>query len=629
MYSHTGGHPLFAVELLREMQERGTLTRDERGRWIAGASLNWQMLPTRVEGVIEERIGRLDVELREALTVASVEGEDFTAQVVARVLEENERDLVHRLSRELDRQHRLVQAQGIARVSGQRLSLYRFRHHLFQEYLYNSLDAVRKAYLHEDVGHALETLYGDQVAEIAVQLGRHFGEAGLVEKAVKYLRLAGKQAMRVSANTEAIGHLAKALVLLRTLPATAERDQLELSLQMELGVPLVLTKGHAASEVAATYARAQVLCERIGDATQRFQVLSGLRRTCFCRGELQTAATLGEQLLSTAQSLQDPTYVSWAYMMCGEISYWMGAFAQAREQCEAGAVLCDPQQRRAHIVLFGNDPEICGRIVVALALWHLGYPDQALAQSRQALDQARALAHPFTLAFALCFSGVLHQLRREVRAAREQAEKVLRIAAERGFALYIAWGKILRGWALAHGQPERGAGSSIQGKVEAGIAAGRAMETGIGQMRAGIAAWRAIGAAVTLPSSLASLAQAYGRVGKIGEAVGLLDEALRLVDENGEHCWEAELYRLKGELLLAKGQGSQAEACFQHGLDVARRQHARSWELRAATSLSRLWQRQGRGTEAREFLRQIYDWFSEGFDTPDLREASALLDALN
>ncbi len=631
MYSHTGGHPLFTVELLQEIQEWGGLVRDEQGRWVEGASLNWEVLPTRVEGVIEERIGRLEEELQEVLTVASVEGEDFTAQVVARVREMSERDLVRRLTRELDRQHRLVQEQGIARVREQRLSLYRFRHNLFQKYLYNGLDEAQKAYLHEDVGNALEALYGDQAAEIAIQLGRHFEEAGLIKKAVKYLRLAGERAMRVSANTEAIGHLTKALALLRILPATAERDQLELPLQMDLGVPLVLTKGHAAPEVERTYARAQELCEWVGDAPQRFQVLLGLRRFHFMRGKLQTAYTLGEQLLATAQSLQDPTYLSRAHMMHGETLYWLGEFAQAREHCQAGVALYDPQQRRSHVSLYGNDTGVGCRLIGTLALWHLGYPDQARAMSQEALDQARALSHPFTLVFALYFHGVLHRLRQEAGAVREQVQAVLRISAERGFALYLVWGTILRGWVLARRCPEpvlsRGP-EPAEGKGE-GPALGQApVEEGIGQMREGIAALRAIGAAVTLPSSLASLAQAYGQVGEIGKALDLLDEALGLVDENRERCWEAELYRLKGELLLAKGEESQAEACFQHALDVARRQRARSWELRAATSLSRLWHRQGRRTEAREFLQEIYDWFSEGFDTPDLKEASALLDAL-
>jgi adenylate cyclase len=312
--------------------------------------------------------------------------------------------------------------------------------------------------------------------------------------------------------------------------------------------------------------------------------------------------------------------------MQSEASYHLGEFAQAREHAEQGLAFYDPQQWRSHTFLYGNDTGIGCLIICALALWHLGYPDQALAMSREALDQAQALGHPFTLVFALHFKGLLHQLRREAPLAREHADSVLRISVERGFAMYLAWGTMLRGWALAQGHPERGPDAVVKGRVKEEIGQ---MRSGIDQMHAGIAAWRATGAAVTLPGSLASLAQACGQAGKVGEAGSLLDEALYLVNENGERCWEAELYRLKGELLLLRGEKeAQAEACFQRAIDVARRQRARSWELRAATSLARLWQGQHRKEEACVLLQGVYDCFSEGFDTVDLEDAGALLDAL-
>jgi predicted ATPase len=620
MHHHTEGHPLFTVELLRHMQERGDLVQDERGRWIADSSLDWGLLPTRVEGIIEERIGRLDEELREALAVASVEGEDFTAQVVARVQAMSERDLVRRLTRELDRQHRLVQEQGIVRVGGQRLSLYRFRHNLFQSYLYDDLGPTERELLHEDVGNALEALYGEQADEIVVQLAWHFEKAGVREKAGHYLRRAGEQARRQYAYEEAVAYLSRALELLETLPETPERARRELDLQITLGVPLVHTRGHAAAEVEVAYARAQELCVRVGDTSQHFQVLLGLRRYHFIRGELQMASVLGEQLLAVAQRLRDPVYVSRAHMMHGEILYWLGEFAQAREHCEAGIALYDPQQRRSHLFLYGNDPGVVCRLMGALALWHLGYPDQALAMSQEALDQALALSYPYTLAFAHYFHAVLHQLGREVRAVQERVQEVLRVSEERGFALFLACGTILRGWALVQGRLEPLEGQSVSGQVQ--------VEEGIGQICEGIAALRAIGAAVTLPSSLASLANAYVQVGKIEKALDLMDEALGLVDENGERCWEAELHRLKGELLLMVEDQAEAEACFQRALDIARRQRAKSWELRAAISLSRLWYRQDKRAEARALLQGIYGWFSEGFGTADVVEARGLLDVL-
>ncbi len=239
----TGGNALFTTELLRDMQERGALVRDQEGRWVEGPALDWGALPARVEGVIEKRIGWLEAEEREALTVASVEGEEFTAEVVARVQAVDERGFVRRLSGELEKQHHLVSAQGIRRLGAQRLSLYRFRHNLFHKYLYGSLDEVERAYLHEDVGNVLETLYGNQVGEISVQLARHFQEAGIADRAIDYLQQAANRAVRLSANQEAVAHLTKALELLGTLPDTPERMQQELTLQITLGQALVATKG--------------------------------------------------------------------------------------------------------------------------------------------------------------------------------------------------------------------------------------------------------------------------------------------------------------------------------------------------------------------------------------------------
>jgi predicted ATPase len=306
--------------------------------------------------------------------------------------------------------------------------------------------------------------------------------------------------------------------------------------------------------------------------------------------------------------------------MQGEISYFLGDFTQACEQCEQGLAFLDPQQHHSHSFLFGTDTGIGRRIFHAQSLWHLGYPDQARAMNQEALDQARALSHPFTLVFALYFYAIFHQLCREPDAVQEQAQALLHISREHGFALYLATGTVLRGWALAGGY-------SLQ--EPAGI------EEGIGQMCEGIAALRAMGAAAILPSSLASLVQAYGQIGEIGQALDLLDEALDLVEETGERVWEAELYRLRAELLLMQGDEAgaeaslQAENSYQQAIEVARRQHAKSWELRATASLARLWRKQGRVDEARQMLAEIYDWFTEGYDTADLREARTLLGELS
>jgi predicted ATPase len=457
-------------------------------------------------------------------------------------------------------------------------------------------------------------------------LARHFQEAGIAEEAIDYLRQAGERAVRLSGHQEAIAHFSQGLRLLEGLPETPERIRRELDLQIALGVPLVLIKGHAAPEVEATYARALELCEHAyaGDTPRRFQVLLGLRRFYFMRGQLGTAHELGEQLLSLAQSLGNATHLSRAHAMQGEVLLHFGAFPQTREQCEQGMARYDPQQCRSHILLYGNDTESGLRISEALAWWYLGYPDRALKRSREMVALAQELSHPFSQAIARHFAATIHQLRREAQAAQEGAEAVLQISTERGFALFLAWGTVLRGWALAEGG---------------------AIEEGTAHMQQGLAAWRGTGAELFLPEFLASLARAYGGAGQPEEGLRLIAEALALVDKNGERCWEAELYRLKGELLLRQVEAQakieaktehgshyrEAERSFERALEVARRQDAKSWELRAAMSLCRLQHSHGSQAKrevARGTLSEIYGWFSEGFDTADLREARALLEEL-
>ncbi|HEU5102730.1 MAG TPA: hypothetical protein VFU22_27090 [Roseiflexaceae bacterium] len=306
------------------------MRQDAEGYWVEGEAIDWAKLPARVEGVIEKRISRLTEELQAILTIASVEGEIFTAEVVARVQQLNERGLVQQLSRELDKQHRLVTAHALEGLGRQRRSLYRFRHHLFQHYLYHTLDEMERAYLHEAVGLALEVLYGEQTEQVAVQLARHFEQAGLTEKAVIYLLQAGKRAGRLSANEEAIGHLSRGLELLKTLPDTSERTHQELDFQIALGNALVATKGFAAPEVGQIYRQARELCQELGETSQLFPVLHGLHRFYLSQGELPTARELAEQILRLAQRQADPLLLVPAQRVVGATLWFLGEFALAQ-----------------------------------------------------------------------------------------------------------------------------------------------------------------------------------------------------------------------------------------------------------------------------------------------------------
>jgi tetratricopeptide (TPR) repeat protein len=611
---------LFTVELVREMQERGDLRQDADGQWIDDPTINWNVLPARVEGAIEKRIQRLEQEMRSILTIASVEGETFTAEVVARVQQVQERALVQRLSQELDKQHRLVVAHLLAWLGSQRLSLYRFRHHLFQHYVYHSLTEMERTYLHEAVGSVLEGLYHEQTEQVAVQLARHFEEAGLTEKAVTYLLQAGRRAARLSAYQEVIAHVTKGLALLERLPDTPERAQTELELQIVLGNALNATKGHGTAEVEQTHSRAWQLSEQLytGVTPHIFPILFGRWAFYLVRGSHRIAYQLAQEFLQLAQRQHDPAMI--VAHWCMGWSFCMGELVAARPHFEQIVALYTVEHHRPLTFQYGQDPGPTGLALGALDLWLLGYPDQARQWSERAILLAREAAHPYTLIATLGSSFWLYSSCQEPAVAQEQAEEVIEIASKQGLAVGLAWATTIRGWALAQ-----------QGQGEAGIA----------QLRQGLAAFQATQQAL-LTHHLTLLAEAYDALGEPAAGLAVLDEAAALVEKIGERFWEAEIYRLKGELLLRVGgaarslgavQGMQdsvsPEECFLTAIEIARQQAGKSLELRATVSLARLWQRQGKQSQARRMLADIYGWFTEGFDTIDLQQAKALLQELS
>jgi predicted ATPase/DNA-binding SARP family transcriptional activator len=617
LYHHTGGHALFTVEMVRGMQERGDLVRDEQGRWVEGPALNWEILPARVEGVIGERMGRLPPGLLEALKIASIEGEVFRAEVVARLQGVDERTMIRQLGGELDHQHRLVSGQGGQRLGsgGQRLSYYRFRHILFQRYLYRNMDEAERVYLHEAVGKELERVYGEQTETVAVELARHFESAGLMARAADYLYQAGNRAGRLSAHEEALGHFKRGLALLANLPETTERNRQELALQIASFAPLAAVQGYGAADLRRAYGRAQELCEQVGEPGQLFVVLYGLWGYSLVRMDLRTTGELAQQCLALAQSSQKRALLLEGHRMVGETAFYRGDFVPARPHLEQSYALYDPHLHHTHASVYGQDPKIALLSNGSWNLWCLGYPDQALKWSQEALMLAQEWPHPFSQAFALRAASILHLFRREGQTAQARAEAAIALSTEQGFVMWLTMANILRGWTRVE-----------QGEIEEGIV----------QMRENLMAYRAMGMELDTPYSLTLLAKAHGQSGQITTGLERLDEALALVEKTVGHYWEVELYRLKGELLLqteARAEAlrqaqDEAEKCFWQAIEVARRQRGKSLELRAVMSLSRLWQGQGKRKEARQMLAEIYGWFSEGFATADLQEARALLEAL-
>jgi len=602
----TEGNPFFMEEIAQALFEQGVLVRDPAGGpGFTPASLltalTEMQLPPTVQGVLAARIDRLPVEEKALLQTLAVIGKEFALSLLTRVVKQPEDELQRLLAH-------LRAAEFIYEQPAFPEPEYTFKHALTQEVAYNALLLERRRGLHERTGQAIEALFPSRLAEHYGALAHHYGRSGNAGKAVEYLQLAGQQAVQRSAYAEAISHVTAAIELLMTLPDTPERTPQELDLQMILGRALQAMKGDGAPETGRAYARARELCQQVGETPQLFRVLAGLRNFYVLQGKFQGARELAEQLLSWAPRQQDPVLLARGYLAMGQVLLWLGDLTAAQAYLEQQKTLYDFQQDRSRTFVHGRDS--VGRLNhAALLLWLLGYPDQALERINDALTLGQEPAHLHDLAFTLCYAAQLHQFRREGPLALERAEAALTLSIEQGFALYVARGTALRGWALA-----------AQGQGEAGIA----------QIRRGMAAWRDTGSEVQRPYWLALLAEACANAGQLDRGVRALAEALEAVAITGERWWAAELYRLQGELLLHQVvlDEKQAEACFVQALDVARRQQAKSLELRAAMSLSRLWQQHGKRAAAHELLAPLYGWFTDGFDTADLQEAKALLDEL-
>jgi predicted ATPase len=593
----TDGVPLFVEELTKTVLESGLL-REREGTYELAGPLAPLAIPTTLQDSLMARLDRLAAVKAVAQLGATI-GRQFGYELLQAVSPLDDVALQHGL-------RQLVEAVLVYQRGVPPQATYTFKHALIQDAAYQSLLKSTRQQYHQRIVQVLAEQFPGTAETQPELLAHHYTEAGLVAQAIPSWQRAGQRALERSANLEAMAHLTKGLELLAHLPDTPERAQQELLVQTTLGSALIAVKGFAAPEVLQAYARARELCKQVGETPQLFQVLRGLWYFYLIGVELRTARELVEQLLTLAQHVGDPALLLEAHYALGITLNYLAEFAAARVHFEQSIALYDPQRHRAHAIHYAQDPGVVCRVYAGVTLWWLGYLDQALQRSHEALTLARELAHPFSLAYALFFTALLHQCRREWQLVQERAEAAIAIAAEQGFAIWVALGTILRGWALA-----------AQGQREEGIA----------QIRWGLDAYKATGGVSGLPYWLALLAMACAQVGQREEGLSLLAEALALTNDRGERRWEAELYRLKGELLLAHSvHHAEAETCFRQALDIARHQQAKSWELRAAMSLSRLWQRQGRTEHARQLLTGVYAWFTEGFDTADLKEAQVLLE---
>jgi predicted ATPase len=597
----TDGVPLFVEELTKMVLESGLLQeRDER--YALTGPLPSLAIPATLHDSLMARLDRLAT-VKALAQLGATLGREFSYAILQAVSPWDAETLQRGL-------HQLVEAEFLFQRGLPPQATYLFKHALIQETAYQSLLRSTRQQYHQRIAEVLAAHFPDTAETQPELLAQHYTEAGLSAQAVVYWQRAGQHAVEHSALVEAINHLSKGLEVLKTLPETPERLQQELHVQTALGPAVMAIKGQGSPEVERVYSRARELCEQVGEPSQLFRILWGLRNVYTQRGDFQAIQALEEQLLSLAQRLDDPDLLLEAHHALWSSLFLGGEPAPAQPHLEQGRRLYDPQRHRAHAALYsGHDPGMCSRLLAAPSLWLLGYPDQALTSLQAALAWAQQLAHPMSLTLARFWAAVLHHLRREAPLTQAYAEATMAIATEQGFPQPFAQATPLRGWALAaSGHREEGRAQILQGLI----------------------AYRATGAVVYRPYHLALLAEVSAQVEHLAEGLEALAEALVTLDKSLVRWWEAELYRLQGTLLLQQSTPDehQAETGFQTALAIARRQQAKALELRAAMSLSRLWQQQGKGDEARALLAPIYRWFTEGFDTPDLQEAKALLEEL-
>ena len=559
------------------------------------------------------------------LEVASIAGMEFSAAAVAAGAE-TETESVEERCEGLARQGRFLRASGTADwPDGTVVARYRFLHALYQEVLSSRIPAGRRQRLHQQIGEREEQAYGKRAREIAAALAVHFEQGRDYGKAVKYLQQAGERAIRRSAYGEAINHLTKGLVLLKILPDTPERTQQELRLHFPLGESLMAVQGYAAVEVERVYARALELCHQIGETPQLFRALLGLCAFYNVHGPLATARELAEQLMRLAQTTNQPAGLELAHSVLGAVLFGLGEFVPAQTHLEQSLACVDPQLPRPEQHELDN-VGMC-RYCLLYVLWHLGYPDQARKRAQEELAFLHDHPHPRLQGWACMFTDSIYQIGGGGQAAQQNAETFMALAREQGFLQFLSLGTIMRGRALVE-----------QGQLAEGIA----------QMRHGLASHAGLGIGLFRSRLLARLAEAHGKIGQIEEGLTVLADAFAHVERIGERFYEAELYRLKGELTLQSSVQSlesrvtEAEECFRRAIAIAKQQHAKSLELRAVMSLVRVraqlvTQKGSRNTkhaprvrlaEAHQMLAKVYNWFTEGFDTKDLQEAKALLDTL-
>jgi class 3 adenylate cyclase/predicted ATPase len=593
----SGGNPLFIEEILQALFDQSVLVRGDSAK--LGRPLSEIRIPATVQGILAARMDRLAAEQKDLLQAMAVIGRRSPLRLLKRVVSWPDKQLEQVLGR----------LQFLEFINEQPTTFgpeYVFKHALTQDVAYNSLLREQRAVRHESAGRAIETLYADWLEDQLEELAHHYGLSSNSGKAVQYLHLAGRQALARSALANGISHLTHALALLETPEAAGEQARQELQVRLLLGPALMASEGYASPKVEQVYSRARELCAVVGDPPQLCAVLYGLFGIHNTRGSYETANDLALEMVMLADNLKDPVLLVLALSSAGQTQFLLGELGGSHGQFERTAGLYNRERQRELTLLAGFDCGIAAMAWDSLAMWMLGYPDRALSGVDRAAALARESGHRHSLIYTLSFRAWLCHFRREWQAALEQAQTVGALADEHGFPLWKLWATTLGGAAMVE------AGQTHEGRE---------------QLLGGVEAMRAAGARITMTQTLSLVAQAHARCADLCQAMAAIEEALGAAETSGERYYLAELNRVRGELLLMSqpSNNPEAEQSFRRSIELARRQDARSWELRATTSLARLLKRQGQTEEARHLLGKIFNWFSEGFHTADLADAKALL----
>ncbi len=595
----TDGVPLFVEELTKAVLESG-LVRLQGGRYALTAPVSSLAIPSTLQDSLMARLDR-SAEVREVAQIGACIGRDFSYRLLAAVSDLPE----DKLRPALDQ---LIGSELVFHRGEPPDATYSFKHALVQDTAYGSLLKSRRQALHRLLAEILQSQFPERIASEPELAAHHFTSAGLDEQAIGYWLLAAQRAIERFANTEAISHVSRGLALLAALPAGAPRDKQELLLQMALGSALG-AKGYTSQEVGRTFARARELCQQVGEMPQMFPILFGLWIFYIMRAEFQSSHEIADQILQLASKADDPLGILVGnYSLCGT-QLFRGDLPAAVKHGEAAFKRYEKAWDKRLMAMFGYSPGPgCGDWA-SIAMWFLGFVGQSREQGRLAEQQAEESGHPLTLATVLAHRAFLEGMRGDVGAALAYSRRTIEVAKETGILIRQAEGELIEGWALARmGESERG----------------------IRQIETSLAIWNQIGANIGDPTWMGFLADAHRTAGQLDQAHEVLARAIECVEKYGERLWESGLHRLQGELWLSgSGQNAtRAEACFRKAVDVAQGQAARMLELEAATPLAGLLQQAGRTAEARDVLKPVYSWFTEGFETPQLRSAAMALRAL-